>query len=176
MINKFIVPAILPEAVRRTLRPLNAGESRVPFSARYIRTNGYVDGKKYPFVTLVDPRKELLDYYKVNKDVYSMEHRGKARQDAGMGFLDAADEYGDSYFEDHVLILILLEERSGAIRHAVTDVVRSGDHVEIRIKRIVPEFKTSDMAQWHIIVGIRKEDFREAEINVTIASPSAAAS
>lgn len=187
--NAF-APAIIPEAIccsvcealpqigqghsdipvrSQTNRPPNAKKSRLSYSSRYIRTNGYVDGKEYPNVTVINPRKRLLDYYEANKDIYGLERRGKAYPDTGMGFLDAVDEFNDSYFDENVLILVSLEEGSGSTRHLVTDVVRSDDSIEIRIKRIVPEIRTSDMAQWHIIVGIRKKDYRDTEIKVTIS-------
>jgi hypothetical protein len=160
MKRKAFTSATIPEAL---------------YSSRYIRTDGYADGKKYPVVTIVNLRKELLDYYEASKDTYCLERRGKAYPDTGIGFLDAVDEYKDSYFEENVLILVLLEERSGSIRHLVTDVVQSNDGIEILIKRIIPEIRTCDIAQWHIIVGICKKDYRDTEIKATISTPYAAA-
>jgi len=48
--------------------------------------------------------------------------------------------------------MILLEEGSGSIRHEVESVgIDSGD-IWVKIKSIVPEACTDDMAEWHILI------------------------
>ena len=41
-----------------------------------------------------------------------------------IGFLDACDKYDNAYFERQNLVLIVLQEGSGSIRHEITDVRR----------------------------------------------------
>lgn len=122
------------------------------FNAQYIRTNGYHEGVEYPVVTVIRSTEELNAYYEANKELYSMGRRENPASDSTIGFLDACDKYDDAYFENQILVLILLEEGSGSIRHEVTDVSAADGHLVISIDSIVPEQGTCDMAEWHIFV------------------------
>ncbi|MBE6763765.1 MAG: hypothetical protein E7553_05350 [Ruminococcaceae bacterium] len=124
----------------------------VNFEAQYIRTDGYHEDAVYPAVTLIRSADELTAYYKRNKDLYSLERRDDPASDSTIGFLDACDRYDKAFFDDHCLILILLQEASGSIRHKVTAVQQTADNVTVSISPIVPEVGTDDMAQWHIFV------------------------
>lgn len=128
------------------------GAEACGFSAQYIRTNGYHEGVEYPVVTVIRSAAELNAYYESNKELYSMGRRESAASDSTIGFLDACDKYDDAYFEKQILVLILLEEGSGSIRHEVTDVRTGGGRMVVSIDTIVPEIGTCDMAEWHIFV------------------------
>ena len=133
------------------------------FSARYIRTNGYHDGVRYPVVTVIHSVDELNAYYEANKDKYSLERRtGTIYSDSTIGFLDACDKYDEEYFESQILLLVLLEEGSGSVRHKVEWVATNDDGIVVDITTIVPEVGTDDMAEWHILIepeaGVLAED------------------
>lgn len=67
--------------------------------------------------------------------------------------------YDAAFFENHYLVLVLLEEPSGSITHTVRDVLKGdGQTVSIFIDRTVPEVCTDDMAYWHIFVEIDQEN------------------
>lgn len=124
------------------------------FGVQYIRTDGYQSGAKYPVVKIIRSVDELNTYYEANKDNYSLErHSGPPFYSySTIGFLDACDKYDAAYFEDQILLMILLEEGSGSIRHEVESVgIDSGD-IWVKIKSIVPEACTDDMAEWHILI------------------------
>ena len=139
------------------------------FSAQYIRTDGYHEGVEYPRVTVIRSRQELESYYEANKTLYNLERREEVYSDTSIGFLDACDRYDDAYFAEQDLILILLEEGSGSVRHQVTDVHRN-QNWQITVKRQVPELGTCDMAQWHIFVEIQMgkviSESEEADIQI----------
>jgi len=116
----------------------------------YIRTNGYVDGKNYPIVTVISSRDELERYYENNKNTYDFSANFGGYSDA-ISFIDAMKNYTDAFFTNRSLVLVLLEEGSGSIRHRVDDVGENGDIV---ISRLLPEIGTADMAQWHIIIEL----------------------
>ncbi len=123
------------------------------FSAQYIRTNGYHDGVRYPVVTVIHSVDELNAYYEANKDKYSLERRtGTIYSDSSIGFLGACDKYDEEYFEDQILLMVLLEEGSGSIRHKVERVANGADGITVDITTIVPEIGTCDMAEWHILI------------------------
>ncbi len=124
------------------------------FEAQYIRTNGYTEGAKYPEVTVIRSKAELDAYYQANCELYSLERRDKVYSDTTIGFLDACDRYTDEYFRDSILLLILIEEGSGSVRHNVESVEMSGGKMEIKVKRTVPEVCTDDMAEWHIMIEL----------------------
>ena len=125
------------------------------FSAQCIRTDGGMDGMTYPQVVIIDNEKELEKYYEQNKEHYSLEHRDQVYADTTIGFLDACKMYDEKYFVDHNLVMVLVEEGSGSIRHKVTSIRWTGEHWEISIKRETPEWCTDDMALWHILIEMQ---------------------
>ncbi|MBQ8812930.1 MAG: hypothetical protein IJZ85_00310 [Lachnospiraceae bacterium] len=139
------------------------------FSVQYIRTDGYHEDIDYPVVKIIRSADELSTYYEEYKDIYYLENPAKVYSDTTIGFLDACEKYDDAYFEQQILVFVLLEEGSGSIRHQVTDVRVIGNdgesEMEIAIKTIVPEVVTDDMAEWHLMI--------EPEAGVDVADESA---
>jgi len=130
-----------------------APPKKCSFEAQYIRTDGYHDDVKYPVVTLIRSTDELQAYYEANRHKYSLERRtGTIYSDSTIGFLDACDKYDEKYFESQILIMVLLEEGSGSIRHEVEGVSTLDGEMTVEIKTIVPEVGTDDMAEWHILI------------------------
>ena len=139
--------------------------SPVDYDVQYIRTNGYHEDVKYPVVKVIRSVDELNNYYNANKDKYDLERHEKVYSDTTIGFLDACDKYDEAYFEKQSLIMVLLEEGSGSVRHKVESVIMGTDDMcYISIDTIVPEVGTDDMAEWHILI--------EPEADVDIASAS----
>lgn len=144
------------------------------FEAQYIRTNGYSEDRNYPFHVIINSKEELEDYYEANKEIFDLERKEKVYSDTTIGFLDACDKYDDTYFERQNLVLIVLEEGSGSIRHEITDVrphsKENGalDGWDITIDRIVPEVGTDDMAQWHLILEVQMGDVIQSDDDVWI--------
>lgn len=125
----------------------------IEFNAQYIRTNGYHEDVDYPVVKVIRSVEELNEYYNENKDRYDLERKDKVYSDTTIGFLDACDRYDEAYFKNQILVMILLEEGSGSIRHKVESVGMGEDaKCYISINTIVPEVGTDDMAEWHILI------------------------
>ena len=143
------------------------------FEAQYIRTNGGPEDG-YPYHTVISSRAELEAYYEAYKDIYSLERRETVYSDSTIGFLDACDKYDNAYFERQNLVLIVLQEGSGSIRHEITDVrrhrIENGalDGWDITIDRKVPEAGTEDMAQWHLFLEVQMSDVIKATDKVWI--------
>lgn len=125
------------------------------FSAQCIRTDGWMEGAEYPQVIVIDSLKVLQEYYENNREVYSLEHRDKVYSDTTIGFVDACEKFDEEYFEEHNLVMVLVEEGSGSIRHKVKAVRETSNHWEIVIQREVPEVGTDDMALWHILIEVQ---------------------
>lgn len=137
----------------------------VDFTPQYIRTNGYHEDVEYPVVKIIRSVDELNSYYNENKEKYSLERRKDPASDSTIGFLDAVDKYTSEYFEKQILVMVLLEEGSGSIRHNVDNVKLGSDgKLYISIRRDVPEAGTDDMAEWHILI--------EPEKDITVANGS----
>ena len=149
-----------------------------PFEARYVRTNGTDDNVKYPRITLIRSVKELKDYYEYNKTTYHLEDKfypeseNNASSDSSIDFVTACEKYDEVYFENNILILALLEEGSGSIRHDVKKIsfVSEDDeqYLKIDIDRKIPEAYTDDMAEWHIFIETSKEYDVISENNVRL--------
>ncbi len=143
----------------------------VDFEAQYIRTDGYHENAVYPAVTVIRSAKELNAYYNQNKNLYQLERRENLASDSTIGFLDACDRYDDAFFNEKSLILILLEEPSGSIRHKVTAVQQTADgKLTVNISTIVPEVGTDDMAQWHLFVAV--DTIVADETDIVLSFPS----
>lgn len=137
----------------------------IDFVPQYICTNGYHEDVEYPVVKIIRSVEELNAYYNENKERYDLERNDKVYSDTTIGFLDACDKYTAGYFEDQILVMVLLEEGSGSIRHNVDNVKHGSDgKLYISIRRDVPEVGTDDMAEWHILI--------EPEKDITVASES----
>ena len=113
------------------------------FKAKNIRTDGYIGGMNYPKVLVIRSKQELTDYYEENKQIFGY----------GREFLNTCDKYSDEYFENQVLILVLVEHGSGSVSDRVTNVVLTADgQMDISIQTYIPEVCTDDMAEWHIFI------------------------
>lgn len=135
-------------------------EEAVEYGVQYVRTDGYQDGARFPKVKIIRSTEELNSYYKTNKETFNLE-----RSD----FLDACDKYDGAYFEKGYLVLVLIEEGSGSIHHEVTGSTISSDgELGIYISRIVPEFGTCDMAEWHIILEMSNAVEVKDENNILV--------
>lgn len=131
----------------------NRGEMLVRVISCYIRTDGYQEEVEYPVVKIIRSVSELNEYYNANKEKYDLERKDEVYSDTTIGFLDACDKYDETYFENQILIMVLLEEGSGSVRHKVDSVKVGWDEkLYININSIVPEEGTCDMAQWHILI------------------------
>lgn len=156
-----------PETNEKIESDLVYNTEPVHFNVQYIRTDGYHENIKYPAVKVVCSDRELNMYYESNKELYSLERRENPASDSTIGFLDACDRYDEAYFEDHILLMVILEEGSGSNRHEVKKVLRSKDWVTVEIDTIVPEVGTCDMAEWHILVELPREaEMREENITI----------
>ncbi len=130
----------------------------IDFVPQYIRTNGYHEDVEYPVVKIIRSVDELNAYYRENKDRFDLERKDKVYSDTTIGFLDACDKYDAAYFEDQILVMVLLEEGSGSIHHNVDNVkIGSDGKLYVSIRRDVPEVGTDDMAEWHILIEPEKD-------------------
>lgn len=129
--------------------PAVVGEDgRMPlYGQQYIRTNGYHEDAAYPVITVIRSRAELEAYCKENRGLYDLES----------GFLAACGRYDDAYFAEKDLLLVLLEEGSGSVRHELSGIRPHEDGWYLTGRRIVPEVGTCDMAQWHILAELEKD-------------------
>lgn len=118
------------------------------FEARYIRTDGYHGNISYPRLQLIRSTDQLESYCEENRSLYQLEQG----TDGSESFLEACGRYDEAYFEKQCLILVLLQEGSGSIRHKVDRVGTVDGETVISIQIITPEVGTCDMALWHILI------------------------
>ena len=109
------------------------------FDVQYIRAGIKSENYIYPAARIFRTEEELKTYLKTETHMSE-------------NLLNACEKYDDEYFENRMLVAVLLEEGSGSIRHEVERIgVDSGD-LWIEIKSIVPEVGTCDMAWWHVLI------------------------
>lgn len=133
----------------------------VGFSAQYVRTNGYQEFAEFPQVAVLRSVEELQTYSEEKQDVYNLSNDDE--------YLDVCKRYDASYFENQIVIFVLLEEPSGSNRHKVTGVsLENNEELIIEIDTIVPESGTDDMAEWHIMIEPEAGVDVEGEAAVTV--------
>jgi len=125
------------------------------FQALYIRTDGTLPQGSFPRVQVIQSKEELLEYCRVNREHFNLEYRDSQFSDS-VTFLELCEAWEEDLFQTQTLVLILLEEGSGSIRHAVNDAVLEGGKLALSVERKIPEVGTCDMAQWHILVTLPK--------------------
>ena len=133
-------------------------------TTKLIRTN-YVSGthgKTY----IIESKQELEEYIKTNMDVHGLQHKEKVYEDTTIGFVDAVEEYDEEYFKEKTLVIVLLTESSGSIRHKVTKASVKDGVMEINITKKTPEIGTCDMAGWHVLVETEKVEIEEIRVVV----------
>lgn len=139
------------------------------YGVQYIRTNGYREGAGFPQAVIIRSTEELDGYYRANRDTFDLEREENVSSDSTIGFLDACDKYDATYFEKGYLVLVLLEEGSGSVRHKVTEVsANDGGELTVQIDTISPEIGTCDMAEWHIILEMSNNTYVKDESAVRV--------
>ncbi|MBQ8624053.1 MAG: hypothetical protein IJ424_06775 [Oscillospiraceae bacterium] len=138
---------------------------------QYIRTNRIAGEFANNTIVLIESAEELAEYYEANKETFDLERKEVVYSDTSIGFLDACDTYNDEWFENNNLLMVILSEGSGSVRHKITSVtVRNYDLIsfnaedfalQINVQRFAPEVQTCDMAEWHIMIGVPKRDLPE---------------
>lgn len=163
LLSVCIVGGVIVLCITGLLITIDQMNGDIEFTAQYIRTDGCHEDVKYPLVKIIRSVDELNAYYEANKEKYSLERGEHPASDYTIGFLDACDKYNEAYFENQILVMVLLEEGSGSNRHKINNVSLVDDaKMMIEIETIVPEVGTCDMAEWHILI--------EPEAGVTVAS------
>jgi len=121
---------------------------------QYIRT-GYGSDINYPVITIVASKKELEQYTETS----SAYRCGQSISEFSTEFKN----YLDDFFATNFLVIVLLSEGSGSIRHRVESIDEKGN---ILISRLVPEIGTDDMAAWNIVIELDNK-FKISEFGVT---------
>ena len=111
----------------------------VDFDAQYIRAGSKKELSAYPAVKIIRSADEMSRYLK--KETHMSD-----------ALVNACQKYDVNYFKEQILIIVLLEEGSGSVRHEVEKVGADNGHAVIQIKSIAPEAVTCDMAWWHILI------------------------
>lgn len=125
----------------------------ITYNAVYSRTDGYIEKKTYPYITVVNTRADLEKYTADHEGQYNFYETSSSK-----GFYDIVTAYDSTFFTDHSLIMILLEEGSGSVRHEIDDITCEDGATTITIRRILPsDPATDDMAEWHVLVELPKD-------------------
>lgn len=121
-------------------RQLSKESVSVPFNAKVLCTGGSIDFETLPAVFLFDTLEELNRYYEENRENYGFS-----------GLAEAIRGYDVAWFSTHQILLVVLWEGSGAIRHLVTQVT-AGQDPAVEIAVMTPPELTDDEAVWHLLI------------------------
>jgi hypothetical protein len=131
---------------------ITSNKNKNNFDVQYLRTNKHE--KRTTVTTVISSKIKLEQYY---EDACPNRYYPDENVDYyAKIFKDSIEKYTDGFFTDKYLVIVLLEETSGSIRHEVEKV---DEHGNIFINRFVPGnemYITDDMAEWHIVIEINK--------------------
>lgn len=112
----------------------------------------------YDETVVIDSFDKLEKYYDKHKGLFDLEHKEKVYSDTTIGFVDTFETYDEAWFDENVLIMAVVEEGSGSIRHYLDHIHKSPNgELTVIFERVIPELCTDDMACWHIMVGLNRE-------------------
>ena len=144
--------------------------------AQYVRANGPYDEPKKQKTVVIESKKQLEAYYRANRNPQQESWEpGKYNfdyaHDGSKSFAEVMTRYDEAFFAGYLLVLAILVEGSGSYRHIVTGV--EGNVINIR--KIVSYPATADMAGWHIMVEISREDRDGTEFALAVTEGDTAA-
>ncbi len=127
------------------------------FTAQYVRSDS--SASMYSNNIVITSQSQLKEYAnRISEDAQYVD---------SSPFDKAVQKYTDEFFTKKQLVVCVLEEPSGSIRHKVQKVgLGENDNLVVFIERDVPEIGTCDMALWHIIIETDKTDAKDIEIIV----------
>jgi len=146
-----------------------AAPEQLDIKAQYVRTNANPDKiAGLPSIYAIRSKAEVDNYYKANKAKYydKLGRNPDPAADETIGFLDAVGKYDNEYFKKNLLIFVVLVEPSGSIRHKAVKLEQTDDGSILTVNRLLPEVQTADMAYWHIIVELSKEEYNNKAVTV----------
>jgi len=146
-----------------------AAPVELKIKAQYIRTNANPDKiAGLPSVYAIRSKAEVDNYTQANKAKYygKLGRNPDPASDETIGFLDAVAKYDSKYFQKNLLIFVVLVEPSGSIRHEAVKFEQTKDGSVLTVNRLLPKVQTADMAYWHIIVELSKEEYNNKAITV----------
>ena len=134
-----------------------SNKNKIDFEAQYLRTRKHE--VTIPITTVINSRDKLDQYYEdaCPNDYYpdeNIDYYAKI-------FWEAIEKYTDDFFIDYFLVIVLLNEVSGSIRHEVKTI---DEHGEIIINRLLPgkgKQMTTDLAEWHIVIKLNRSIYQE---------------
>lgn len=163
---KRLIPVILVLACLLTLSACQNVPSGNEGGVQYVRTNGGNENAEYPYFTVIRSKRELMDYYEQNRKTYGMD----SPYDESPAFCAAIQSYGSAYFKHRELLIVVMQENSGTIRHKVNFVRENQDEGtwEVSITSFVSMYLTDDMAQWHILVELPEGVHTQSSDDITL--------
>lgn len=109
------------------------------FTAQHVRIGSGDEGVKYPVVKVISSQEEWNDFYQEYKDSAKLESYSQSKR--------------ENYFDEQVLIFVILQEISGSIEHRVKSVgVTDDNKLAIFIDAEVEDVMTDDMAAWRFLI------------------------
>lgn len=138
----------------------------IDFTAQYVRANVEYT-PNLPYAEVISSKAELDAYV----ECFAVDVTSES--DGSISFNTAAEKYTDDYFTKNQLVLCMISESSGSIRHKAEKVQLINDiELDISIKRDIPEAGTADMALWHIFVETEKLNVADESIEIIVDGKS----
>jgi len=129
------------------------------------------DTNEFPHPKLVIRSTEELRAYLGDRS--ELRDSGDAFYEGDYIDFNAYEVYDSKYFENNILVLLLLEEGSGSISHKIDSVTKTEEGLDVVIEYVCPEVLTADMAYWTLFIELDKEyDVLPDNINVSGISTS----
>lgn len=102
--------------------------------------------------THIDSLSTLTNYIEENEELFDFTQGNPS-------FETIVDNYDETFFEHNTLLLIAYEENSGSITHEIDNIQIDNGELIVNVERTKPQAGTTDMAAWHLIVELDRDEY-----------------
>ncbi len=139
----------------------------IPFSAVYCRGNRQKEELSFGGLRVIGSTAEMDAY----RQTYWPSSSYDELLENGKTVTAQLDSYDTAFFAEHLLVIALVEEGSGSIRHEVVSCTTASSGSEITIRWFYPNpdgVGTCDMAYWHIPIALKRADLKSLDFSLTL--------
>ena len=112
-------------------------------------------------LVIIETYEALMDYLETHGETFNFTSAFGGRPE----FIDTIEGYDESYFDTGKLAFVVVVEGSGSNYHRfIGPRFIDDDTLELRFERVIPFIGTADIATWHLIVELDKEEHTAIDI------------
>ena len=156
----LIVILLLASCSRSPITPGIDNTKPLNYTTKFVRTYPYDIDAQYPKYYLFNTYDSFSKY--LENDALTF-----GGYEDNQEISNLIKKYDEDYFNSHSLVILLLLEPSGSIRHQIESVKIVENVLHVNLVKRVPEIGDSAMAVWSIFIELDKNNEKVKELEVS---------